>query len=93
MDFLSHFDFIEKKHGWKIGFFIFLVMFLLGSFQEFEAIQLGKIKPVSETIQRYLMLLFCAALLLLYLIPFLIFVKWNCRKLRVNRSVSVFSGK
>lgn len=43
MDFLRHFDPEGKKKGWKISFFIFLVMFLLGSFQELEAVQLNGI--------------------------------------------------
>lgn len=95
MDFLSHLDLSHKKTGWKISFFIFLVMFLLGSFQEFEAIQLNNIKPVNETGQRYLMLLLCFALLLLYLIPFFIFVRWSTKKLHMSRLLPLaafFSG-
>lgn len=91
MDFLRHFDLNGKKRGWKISFFLFLVMLLLGSFQEFEAIQLNGIKPVSETGQRYLMLLFCAALLLLYLIPFFLFVRWTCKKLKISRLFPLFA--
>lgn len=91
MDFLRHFYLNGKQKGWKISFFIFLVMFLLGSFQEFEAIQLNDIKPVSETGQRYLMLLFCSALLLLYLIPFFLFVKWTCKKLKISRLFPLFA--
>ena len=91
MDFLCHFDLNSKKKGWKISFFIFLVMLLLGSFQEFEAVQLNGIRPVSETGQRYLMLLFCAALLLLYLIPFAIFTRWTCKKLNISRLFPLFA--
>lgn len=95
MDFLRHFDLSKKKTGWKISFFIFLVMFLLGSFQEFEAIQLTDIKPVSETGQRYLMMMLCFGLLLLYLIPFFIFIRWTTKKLHLSRLlplISFFAG-
>lgn len=39
MDFLRCFDLNGKNRKWKISFFIFLVMFLPGSYQELEAIQ------------------------------------------------------
>ena len=94
MEWILHFDFKRKKTWW-ILFFAFLTLFVYGSLYEISDIWLDHIRPVSETGQRYLMLLFCFCLLLIYFVPFRIFLKWTCRKQKVSLMLPVmafFSG-
>lgn len=94
MEWITHFDWKRKKIWW-ILFFVFLVLFVYGSVYEISDIWLDSIRPVKETAQRYEMLLFCFGLLLIYFIPFCIFLKWTCRKLKVSLMLPVlafFSG-
>lgn len=94
MDWIMHFNWKRKKTWW-ICFFICLVLLVYGSMQELSYIWLDRIKPVDETGQRYVMLLFCFSLLLIYFIPFCIFMKWTCMKVKTSLILpllSFFSG-
>lgn len=86
---------MKKSIKWWVSCFAFLVMFFWGASKEFSGMYLEKINPVSETLGRYQMMLFCFLLLLLYFIPFVVFIRYTCRKLEVSRKLPViafFSG-
>ena len=86
---------MKKSIKWWVSCFAFLVMFFWGASKEFSGMYLEKIYPVSETLGRYQMMLFCFLLLLLYFIPFVVFIRYSCRKLEVSRKLPViafFSG-
>ncbi len=86
---------MKKSIKWWVSCFAFLVMFFWGASKEFSGMYLEKIYPVSETLGRYQMMLFCFLLLLLYFIPFVVFIRYTCRKLEVSRKLPViafFSG-
>ncbi len=86
---------MNKSIKWWASFFAFLVMFFWGASKEFSGMYLEKINPVSETLGRYQMMLFCFLLLLLYFMPFVVFIGYTCRKLEVSRKLPViafFSG-
>ena len=86
---------MKKSIKWWVSCFAFLVMFFWGASKEFSGMYLEKIYPVSETLGRYQMMLFCFLLLLLYFIPFVVFIRYTCRKLEVSRKLHViafFSG-
>ena len=86
---------MKKSIKWWVSCFAFLVMFFWGASKEFSGMYLEKINPVSEALGRYQMMLFCFLLLLLYFIPFVVFIRYTCRKLEVSRKLPViafFSG-
>lgn len=84
-----------RKKIQTVSLFVFLTMFMIGIEQELSGMNLGKIRPVSATVAHYQMMLFCAGLLLIYLIPFALFLNYTCRKMSVSRKLAVigfFSG-
>lgn len=79
----------RKRRIWWISFFAFCTMLVLGIEQELSGMDLGKIKPAGETAARYYMLLFCAAMLLLYFVPFVFFMQYSCKKMAVSRKLAL----
>lgn len=95
MDFLTDTDFSNKKRRWWVSLFVFMALFVAGTMAELDGMSLGKIKPVGETVARYHMMLLCFALLLAYVVPFALFMRYTCRKMNVSRKlpiVAFFSG-
>lgn len=95
MEWIQHFDLKGRKKIWWILFFTFLILFVYGSLYEISDIWLENIRPLNETGQCYVMLLFSFCLVLIYFVPFCIFLKWTCRKLKVSLMLPVmafFSG-
>lgn len=92
---MNDWDIMNKSKKWWISLFLFLVLFFWGAQKEFDGMLLGKIKPVGDTLARYQMMLFCFLLLLLYFVPFVIFLRYTCRKMKISRKLPViafFSG-
>lgn len=88
-------DIMNKSKKWWLGFLCFLILFFWGADKEFNGMILEKISPASETVARYQMMLFCFVLLLIYFVPFVIFMRYTCRKLEISRRLPViafFSG-
>lgn len=86
---------MNRSRKWWLSLFFFLVLFFWGAQKEFNGMLLGKIKPAGDTLARYQMMLFCFLLLLLYFIPFVIFLIYTCRKMKISRRLPViafFSG-
>lgn len=95
MDFLTPAELRGKKKLWWVAVFAYVTIFLSGASAEFAGFDLGKIRPASETLGRYEMFLACAALLLMFFIPFAIFMYYSCRKMDVSWKMTIlafFSG-
>lgn len=81
---LSQNFFENRSKKWWVSLAVFLTLFFLGAGQEFDAMYLEKIKPASETMVRYQMMLLCFLFLLLYFVPFVFFVRYSCRRMHVS---------
>lgn len=95
MDFLTPAELKNRKKIWWIGLFAYITVFITGIDPELSNFNLGKIRPVTETLARYKMMLSCDALLLVYFIPFALFMYYTCRKMSVSWKMTIlafFSG-
>lgn len=85
-------DFFEhRSKKWWVGLCAFFILFFMGASEEFDGMELEVIKPVSRMLERYQMMLFCFLLLLIYVIPFLFFVLYSCRRMNVSQKLPVIA--
>lgn len=84
MGLLNSVFFENRSKKWWAGFSIFITLFFAGANAEFDGMYLAPFKPASETLSRYQMMLFCFALLLIYVVPFVFFVRYSCRRMNVS---------
>ncbi|MST71605.1 PrsW family glutamic-type intramembrane protease [Olsenella porci] len=83
--------FADKRRRWWVGLSAFLLLFLMGVVVEFGNMDRGVLHPASQTAARYQAMLGCFALVLVYLIPFLAFVRYTRTKAGVPRWLVVLA--
>lgn len=88
--FNTHF-FEQRSRKWWIGLSVFFLLFFIGAAEEFDGMDLDPVKPVSQMLLRYQMMIICFLLLLIYLIPFVFFVRYSCRRMYVSRKLPVIA--
>lgn len=85
-------DFFENRtKKWWISSFLFWVMFFVGADQEFLGMDPEKFKPTSELLARSEIMLLCIALLLIYIVPFVYFTRYTCKKMDVSMKQTLFA--
>ncbi|MGN0076212.1 MAG: PrsW family glutamic-type intramembrane protease [Parafannyhessea sp.] len=77
--------FARRRRRWWVGLAVFLTLFFIGVSYEFGGMDLGDVHPASLTAARYQAMLECFALLLVYLVPFFVFVRYTRLKSGVPR--------
>lgn len=82
--------FENHSRKWRVAFFIFWVLFYSGADQVLSNMILENVKPAAMT-SHYLMMFFCFGLLLVFLIPFALFLKYSCQKMRVSFKLALFA--
>lgn len=83
--------FAGRRRRWWVGLSAFLLLFLMGVVVEFGNMDSGVLHPASQTAARYQAMLGCFALVLVYLIPFLAFVRYTRIKAGVPRWLVVLA--
>lgn len=83
--------FAGRRRRWWMGLSAFLLLFLMGVVVEFGNMNRGVLHPAAETATRYQAMLGCSALVLIYLVPFLAFVRYTRLKAGVPRWLVVLA--
>jgi RsiW-degrading membrane proteinase PrsW (M82 family) len=80
-----------RRRRWWVGLSAFLLLFLMGVFVEFGNMDRGVLHPAAQTAARYQAMLGCFALVLIYLVPFLAFVRYTRLRAGVPRWLVVLA--
>ncbi|MST60873.1 PrsW family intramembrane metalloprotease [Parafannyhessea umbonata] len=82
---LSRNPFGYHSRRWWVGLAAFLFLFLVGPFAEFGNMDLGTIHHAPQLAEHYQTMLLCFSLLLIYLVPFFLFVRYTRMRAGVPR--------
>lgn len=88
---LSRNPFGYHSRRWWVGLAAFLFLFLVGPFAEFGNIDRGTIHHAPQLAEHYQTMLLCFSLLLIYLVPFFLFVRYTRMRAGVPRWLVVLA--
>ena len=88
---LSRNPFGYHSRRWWVGLAAFLFLFLVGPFAEFGNMDLGTIHHAPQLAEHYQTMLLCFSLLLIYLVPFFLFVRYTRMRAGVPRWLVVLA--
>lgn len=88
---LSRNPFGYRRRRWWVGLTAFLFLFLVGPFAMFGDMDRGTIHHASQLAEHYQTMLLCFSLLLLYLVPFCVFVRYTRMRAGVPRWLVVLA--
>lgn len=88
---LSRSPFGYHRRRWWVGLTAFLFLFLIGPLAMFGDMDRGTIHHASQLAEHYQTMLLCFSLLLLYLVPFCVFVRYTRMRAGVPRWLVVLA--
>lgn len=88
---LSRNPFGYHSRRWWVGLAAFLFLFLVGPFAEFGNMDRGTIHHAPQLAEHYQTMLLCFSLLLIYLVPFFLFVRYTRMRAGVPRWLVVLA--
>lgn len=88
---LSRNPFGYHRRRWWVGLTAFLFLFLIGPLAMFGDMDRGTIHHASQLAEHYQTMLLCFSLLLLYLVPFCVFVRYTRMRAGVPRWLVVLA--
>ncbi|MGN0297151.1 MAG: PrsW family intramembrane metalloprotease [Parafannyhessea sp.] len=88
---LSRNPFGYHSRRWWVGLTVYLFLFLVGPFAEFGNMDRGTIHHASQLAAHYQTMLLCFSLLLIYLVPFFLFVRYTRMRAGVPRWLVVLA--
>ena len=88
---LSRNPFGYHSRRWWVGLAAFLFLFLVGPFATFGNMDRGTIHHASQLAAHYQTMLLCFSLLLIYLVPFFLFVRYTRMRAGVPRWLVVLA--
>lgn len=88
---LSRNPFGYHSRRWWVGLSVFLFLFLVGPFATFGNMDRGTIHHASQLAAHYQTMLLCFSLLLIYLVPFFLFVRYTRLRAGVPRWLVVLA--